>query len=261
MARALISPPALRRGANPQQNREQAEHDKRARPCADLHGRVLPRGRVTGPQQARVTVTIKVSGHLHGIVATSRALRLASLTALAIGATSLPAGATKSVASKHTEVTPVSNTDMSARRKVRSKKVRSYERRRARHARVRHARRHAQHVRYPGGREAGLVPELRSLIADLQQRHGADSVRVISGRDSRGYRKSCHPSGQAFDAHVSRAVMADLRSRGFGLITYSGAMHHVHVSSCVREAGLRAHKQVGGRNIFARYMGRTRRGG
>jgi hypothetical protein len=101
--------------------------------------------------------------------------------------------------------------------------------------------------------EAGLAPALAQLVRDLRVRHGAASVRVSDGRshryvkDAHGHdlRLSCHASGEAFDGYLSRAALADVRARkAFGLITYSGAMHHVHVSSCAREAGVRAHQVV-----------------
>lgn len=207
---------------------------------------------------------MSISGALRDVIPTSRANRLAAITAFAIGIAALPAIGAPAAASKTVDAAqPSETTDVSARRKLRRTAHKS---RRVRHARVRaararHAPSHGDQAQHHGGREASIAPELRSLIANLRQRYGADSVRVISGRDGRAYARSCHPLGQAFDAHVSRAVMADLRSRHFGLITYSGGMHHVHVSSCAREAGLRAHKNVGGRNIFARYMGKMRRRG
>jgi hypothetical protein len=202
-------------------------------------------------------VSTSVSDTFHTIVATSRATQLAAVTALAIGATTLPAAGAKLVAVKHTEAAPVSETTEMAVRRMPPRM--SPERRRVRHAKRWRSRGQVATAGRGGGREASLVPELRALIADLRQLHGADSVRVISGRDRRAYTRSCHPFGQAFDAHVSRAVMADLRGRRFGLITYSGGMHHVHVSSCAREAGLRAHKRVGSSNILARYMARRER--
>jgi hypothetical protein len=210
---------------------------------------------------------MSISGALRDVIPTSRANRLAAITAFAIGIAALPAIGAPAAASKTVDAAqPSETTDVSARRKLRrtahkSRRVRHARVRAVRAVRARHARSHGDQAQHHGGREASIAPELRSLIANLRQRYGADSVRVISGRDGRAYARSCHPLGQAFDAHVSRAVMADLRSRHFGLITYSGGMHHVHVSSCAREAGLRAHKNVGGRNIFARYMGKMRRRG
>lgn len=210
----------------------------------------------------RVSVRMIVSKLRHDIVSTRRVCRVAALAAFAVGLATLPASNARSAISNAVQAsTSHDTTEMSSRRKVRRVAHERRKVRRVRHARSRHARGVARSAEYRGGREASISQELRSLIADLRSKHGADSVRVISGRDSRGYSKSCHPLGQAFDAHVSRTAMADLRSRHFGLITYSGGMHHVHVSSCAREAGLRAHKSVGGRNIFARYMGRMKRGG
>jgi hypothetical protein len=209
-------------------------------------------------------VTVTVTNALHDIVSTLSAKRITAVLAFAIGLIVSPAGATERAAplgAASEWASAGASTDLSARRKLRRyahahghayKRGRSYKRSRFRHA---HHRGGPVTARRGAGRIAGLAPDLRGLIADLQARHGADSVRVISGRDSRGYSRSCHPSGQAFDAHVSRAAMADLRSRHYGLITYSGGMHHVHVSSCSREAGLRAHKRMGGGAVYARYMG------
>jgi hypothetical protein len=203
-------------------------------------------------------VKISLFGVLQDTISINRTRRSAALAAFAVGLAALPAAGSTPVAASHVEaLSSGETTDISARRKARQ----SWRERRVRHRAARHHRSQRRHLRHRGNRVAGIAPDLRALIAELQARHGPGSVRVISGRDGRAYRRSCHPFGQAFDAHVSRAVLADLRSRRFGLITYSGAMNHVHVSSCAREAGLRAHKRVGGRNIFARYAARSRPGG
>jgi len=104
----------------------------------------------------------------------------------------------------------------------------------------------------PRDHEAGLSRALTQLIASLRARHGAGSVAVISGKEFRTFKDkfgrnlvSCHADGEAFDAKLSAPARADVRARHeLGIITYSGAMHHVHVSSCAREAGIRAHSIV-----------------
>lgn len=98
------------------------------------------------------------------------------------------------------------------------------------------------------GAESGLHPALKSEIALLRARHGHSAVRVDGGRRhssvcSRGRcRLSCHATGEAFDGYLSPAAMATARSRGLGLITYSGRHRHVHVSTCRVERGYRGHK-------------------
>jgi hypothetical protein len=105
-------------------------------------------------------------------------------------------------------------------------------------------------------REAFLAPPLIQLIAELRSAHGAQSVRVSAGRSfryvrdgqGRALRLSCHAAGEAFDGYLSGAALAAVRAKKFyGVITYAGAMQHVHVSSCARERGVRAHMTVNAR--------------
>ena len=96
----------------------------------------------------------------------------------------------------------------------------------------------------------GLSPRMAKVVADLRTKHGAASVRIIAGRSYRyvagSRRLSCHASGEAIDAYLSPDARADVRrNRLLGVITYSGAMRHWHVSVCRREAGYRGHQVIG----------------
>lgn len=123
-------------------------------------------------------------------------------------------------------------------------------------AEARTLRQYKQRVMASSVSTAGLAAPLQSLISELRSRHGAGSVRVISGRAHRYVRPgllSCHASGQAFDANMSAAALADVRGRRqFGLIFYSGSMNHVHVASCSREAGIRVNRATGSSRVATR---------
>jgi hypothetical protein len=98
------------------------------------------------------------------------------------------------------------------------------------------------------GGEASLSPKLRGVIATIRAQYGNGAIRNIGGARAgnvAGTRMpSCHNGGHAFDAHLSAAALAYVKSRrDLGVITYSGRMHHVHVSDCAREAGGRWHKR------------------
>lgn len=103
--------------------------------------------------------------------------------------------------------------------------------------------------------ESGLDGSLRGEIARLRGLYGHSAVRVIGGASHRNVAGtnmiSCHSGGHAFDGYLSAAAMADLRRTSFGIITYSGGHDHVHVSSCPRERGLRAHNGGGVRTFSA----------
>jgi hypothetical protein len=106
---------------------------------------------------------------------------------------------------------------------------------------------HAPRKKAVGG-EASLSPTLRGVVATIRAKYGAGSIRNIGGARNTlvaGTRMpSCHNGGHAFDAHLSPAALAYVRSRkDLGVITYSGRMHHVHVSDCARERGGRWHKR------------------
>ena len=93
-----------------------------------------------------------------------------------------------------------------------------------------------------GGGEASLSPKLRGVISHLRRAYGPSAVRNVGGRGGRPG-PSCHPSGNAFDAHLSAAARRYVMGRrDLGVITYSGRMSHVHVSDCARERGDRGHK-------------------
>lgn len=94
------------------------------------------------------------------------------------------------------------------------------------------------------GGEAGLSTNLRSVIAMLRAKHGRGAVTGVGGRGPRP-NVSCHPTGNAFDAHLSSAALRTVKARrDLGVITYSGSMRHVHVSDCARERGYRGHKST-----------------
>lgn len=106
--------------------------------------------------------------------------------------------------------------------------------------------------------EQSLSSELRGVVADLRSRHGAGSVTVAHGysyRRVRGSRRmSCHSTGDAFDGRLSAAALSTARANPrVGIITYSGAMHHVHVSVCARERGIRTHLVVNGSGVPVKY--------
>ena len=93
-----------------------------------------------------------------------------------------------------------------------------------------------------GGGEASISPKLRGVISHLRRAYGPSAVRNVGGRGGRPG-PSCHPSGNAFDAHLSAAARRYVMGRrDLGVITYSGRMSHVHVSDCARERGYRGHK-------------------
>lgn len=93
------------------------------------------------------------------------------------------------------------------------------------------------------GGEKSLSPKLRGVINHLRRAYGPSAVRNVGGRGGRP-NVSCHPSGNAFDAHLSAAARRYVMGRrDLGVITYSGRMSHVHVSDCARERGYRGHKR------------------
>lgn len=106
-----------------------------------------------------------------------------------------------------------------------------------------------------GNAESGLDGSLRGEIARLRALYGPGAVRVIGGAAHRNVAGtnmlSCHSGGHAFDGYLSAPAMAALRRSSFGIITYSGGHDHVHVSSCARERGLRAHNGGGVRTFSA----------
>lgn len=99
------------------------------------------------------------------------------------------------------------------------------------------------------GGEASLSPKLKGVIATIRGKYGRGAVSGIGGARSgsvagRPGMASCHNGGHAFDAHLSAAARRYVQSRSdLGVITYSGRMHHVHVSDCARERGYRGHKR------------------
>lgn len=111
-----------------------------------------------------------------------------------------------------------------------------------------HAQRTVQGYARSAGGEASLSPTLRGVIATIRSRYGSRAISGIGGArrgNVAGTRMpSCHNGGHAFDAHLSSAARGYVMSRrDLGVITYSGRMHHVHVSDCVRERGGRWHKR------------------
>lgn len=103
------------------------------------------------------------------------------------------------------------------------------------------------YARSSGG-EGSLSPTLRGVIATIRSRYGRGAVSGVGGArrgNVAGTRMpSCHNGGHAFDAHLSSAARSYVMSRrDLGVIIYSGRMHHVHVSDCVRERGGRWHKR------------------
>lgn len=97
------------------------------------------------------------------------------------------------------------------------------------------------------GGEASLSPTLKGVIATLRRQYGKAAVRNVGGARAgsvagRPGMPSCHNGGHAFDAHLSAAARRYVQGRrDLGVITYSGRMHHVHVSDCARERGYRGH--------------------
>lgn len=109
------------------------------------------------------------------------------------------------------------------------------------------ARIHKKKPRYKDAR--GLSPRMQRVVAKLRAKHGSASVQIVAGRSYRyvaGTRRlSCHASGEAVDVQLSLGALRDVRAdRRLGVISYSGAMRHVHVSVCQREAGYRGHKFI-----------------
>lgn len=103
------------------------------------------------------------------------------------------------------------------------------------------------YARKAGG-EGSLSPKLRGVIALLRSQFGSSAVRNVGGARAgnvAGTRMaSCHNGGHAFDAHLSAAARRYVQGRkDLGVITYSGRMHHVHVSDCARERGYRGHQR------------------
>jgi hypothetical protein len=97
------------------------------------------------------------------------------------------------------------------------------------------------------GGEGSLSPKLRGVISTIRSKYGKGAVTGIGGArggNVAGSRMpSCHNGGHAFDAHLSGAARAYVKSRSdLGVITYS-RMGHVHVSDCARERGGRWHKR------------------
>ena len=99
------------------------------------------------------------------------------------------------------------------------------------------------------GGEASLSPKLKGVIATIRSKYGRGAVSGIGGARAGNVKgrpgmPSCHNGGHAFDAHLSAAARRYVQSRSdLGVITYSGRMHHVHVSDCARERGYRGHKR------------------
>lgn len=95
------------------------------------------------------------------------------------------------------------------------------------------------------GGEASLSGTLRGVISTIRARYGNGAIRNIGGARSGNVAgtsmPSCHNGGHAFDAHLSSAARAYVKSRGdLGVITYRTG--HTHVSDCARERGYRGHK-------------------